>query len=106
MKKELAQELKDAGFPLHATGRITIDAMDGISHQEWKLPTLEELIEASTGQLSGGVASEFSLVGVFYEGKVRWMSRIKDADKQEVHESYGLTSVEAAARLWLAINKK
>ena len=122
MDYELAKELKDAGFPQPNTkdsdvklpfdGRFLVSKQhpypsspteDGKSwneaYDEYKVncayaPTLEELIEAC----------DFDIELIIYEGGRAFARRVNSSPDMTFIESS--TSVEAVARLWLALNKK
>jgi hypothetical protein len=95
---ELANELKDAGFPqrenkiigLDKYGRAIIDAVDRV-----QVPTLSELIAACP---DGIILECHDDRAYAYENSgVAFKSR---------HSHVGSTPEEAVARLWLALNKK
>lgn len=95
MTYELAKELKDAGFP---QGKISMELVRAFAYFKQEpayYPILEELIEAcgdnlfSVGRLRSGGWGAYS--GMWGEEKPY---------------ASGLTSTEAVARLWLALNAK
>jgi hypothetical protein len=89
MNYELAQELRDAGFPL----RIRLNRL---IQKVLEAPTLEELIEAC-GDRELVLSKHESAV----DGKYEWRAIV-------LHQEplvFGATPVEAIARLWLALNK-
>ncbi len=100
MNYELAKELKDAGFSyrkdLHFalkpdnTRRTVGDKEEGEYVYE---PTLSELIEAC--------GEHFEVLKHEKDGwRATWHDKVTEVN------GYGQTPVEAAARLWLILNKK
>ena len=103
MNYELAQKLKDAGFPLkkyedtlfanlssEGSSPYTFETEDGL----YVYPTLEELIEAC--------GRDF-----------RFLERLREPDEEgsfwaesDNHGVAGSTPSEAVANLWLKLNKK
>lgn len=103
---ELAQELKDAGFPLQECTLKGCYYSGGSLDEDGKnyhYPTLSELIEAcgdefeSLYKLEGGTRS---VKGNDVIGGYECMPR-----KESCGWSWGSTPEEAVAKLWLAINK-
>lgn len=96
MEYNLAEELKDAGFPQSLLPTCVPDGWFDTEHtfEETKEvavyePTLEELIEACGER----IAFRLQWVG----GK--WLANNKEK------LGIGVTLIEAVARLWLALNK-
>lgn len=100
---ELAEKLKDAGFPQtfsHGDKSISLEGIadfdehthDYLRNQEVKLPTLSEFIEACGEEL-------FSLTR---HGNT-WLTNFIEGASGD---SAGSTPDEAVARLWLGFNKK
>lgn len=95
----LAKELKDAGFP---QGR-----WDG---EDDYVPTLEELIEACTSNRGGN----FALHQNKRDDEQQWCAWLINSmpsgenphDRTYDLKMYGRSPDEAAARLWIALNKK
>jgi hypothetical protein len=113
MDFELAKELKDAGFPqksrgLHYTktegkelpylaeGNLFL-AKEGWQYSDTFVPSLEELIEACN-TLSPGIELVCS------DGNTVPWAHVRTIGSDEFFE--GLSSNEAVARLWLALNQK
>lgn len=89
MNYDLAQQLKDAGFPVQNSG------WDEGFEEKLKLPTLSELIAAC--------GERFCL---FLKGTT-WIAGISTEEPSWYPEASeeGDTPEEAVARLWLALNK-
>ena len=109
MNYELAQELKDAGFPnikdlQHRQGRefilpdgsVSVYSLgDAQNVDAWFIPILEELIEACGKKCDQLVA---------YHNKGAW-NAISEKDSDGFFKSAsGKTPTEAVARLWLALH--
>lgn len=99
MDYELAEQLKDAGFPQGIDEYSQYVESDGSICCYWNrietgayIPTLEELIEACGDDFGS----------LYQGGELGWV-----ADKH-IHEceQEGKTTIEAVARLYLALNKK
>jgi hypothetical protein len=96
MNYELAKELKDAGFPQKS---MTIGFPEEYGPGGVYLPSLEELIEACGD----------GIVAVQKDGPGKWdaVDEWEEYYPPEVKKgASGSTPTEAAARLWLALNKK
>lgn len=100
MDYTLTKELKHAGFPLYEIPepyntngeRLFIFNINGVSY---RIPTLEELIEAC-GDRFGGLTRMILVVE-------EWTAH--DTDDINI-DAHGITPIEAVAKLWLALNKK
>jgi hypothetical protein len=109
MNYELAQELKDAGFPnitylQHRQGREFIlpdgsvpvySLGDAENVKDWFIPILEELIEACGEKFDRLVA---------YHDKGAWDAASKKDSDGFFKSASGKTPAEAVARLWLALH--
>ncbi len=119
MTRELARELKDAGFPQKGDGRFYTMTESGKPIPSFDVlisvyyPTLTELVEACEPQK----ADDFSLgtnVGqweaqIMYHGYFDgWPAIKRDADGfvDVVQTTLYPTPDEAVGYLWLALNKK
>lgn len=115
MKKELAVQLKQAGFPqVFTEAKCYYDTQEksettyfvpyyGIDNETRYavVPTLEELIEAC-----GDDFGEVGLAGS-YEDRGRWRASLGwDGCGGYENDVYAQTPTEAVANLWLALNKK
>jgi hypothetical protein len=111
MHHGLAKELQNAGFPniqdvQHRQGREFLTPDGGVSvyslgqiapTDDWFIPTLEELIEAC------GKGTVHFLKHTHSDGTLdECQAWVRDGTMKGV----GTTPTEAAARLWLALNKK
>jgi hypothetical protein len=109
MNYELAQELKDAGFPnikdlQHRQGRefilpdgsVPVYSL-GNAHnvKDWFIPLLEELIEVCGEKFDRLVA---------YHDKRTWEATSEMDSDGFVKSATGKTPTEAVARLWLALH--
>lgn len=103
MDYELAKKLRDAGFTGHMcfeTEYGCIQSIEGPNYSHACLPTLSELIEACPREIEGNV---FCLIAV----KDRWECYYDNYGPSPGQvRTEGSTPEEAAARLWLALNKK
>ena len=112
MTYELAKKLKDAGFPqtlkycpiwenlYYLNGEIVQGAFKESKLKDGmvKVPTLSELIEACGDKLES--------LNQIEEGKWEAWSTILGTMGDEGKEiTYGFTTEEAVANLWLALNK-
>jgi hypothetical protein len=91
---ELAQELKDAGFP---QGAHKLSCYDNGCYEALGnacVPTLEELIEACGESLL-----------VLEREADRWIGRGLAGDTSDYRRAEGSTAAEAIARLWLALHE-
>jgi hypothetical protein len=109
MNYELAQELKDAGFPnirdlQHRQGREFILPNGSVavyslgnaeSIEYWFIPILEELIEACGKQFDRLLA---------YHDTGDWEATSERDSDGLFKSASGKTSTEAVARLWLALH--
>jgi hypothetical protein len=95
----LANELKDAGFPQGGKGRWLVDPRQIVARggDRAYVPTLEELIEAC--------GENFAWLHQSVKSK-KWAAQDFIYDDEGPHSGQGSTPTEAAARLWLALNKK
>ena len=97
MDYKLAKALRDAGFPQQGKGSSIIDPDLIVARREDRayVPTLEELIEACGDQ---------------FESLVRYSDgTYRACGRDGAESSDGIVSVsssEAVARLWLALNTK
>ena len=113
MHLELATELKNAGFPniqdfqhrqgrefLASDGRLSFYSLGELAPAEnWFIPTLEELIEACENK--EGYA-RFSIA----HRQLGWLASIGAQDEQGCGAFHQATAEDAAARLWLALEKQ
>lgn len=104
MNYELAKELKDAGFPMieradePSREREFIQKLGGTDRLDIVFaPTLSELIEACDSLVEDCV---------YLSGHKDSWSCIDGRDGFGFYGGDGATPIEAAARLWLALNKK
>jgi hypothetical protein len=109
MNYELAQELKDAGFPnikdlQHRQGRELIlpdgsvavySLGDAENVKDWLIPLLEELIEACGEKFDRLVA---------YHDKGDWEATSEMDSDGFAKGASGKTPIEAVARLWLELH--
>ena len=110
---ELANELRNAGFPniqdlqhrqgrqfLASDGHVSFYSLGDLALSEnWFIPTLEELIEAcEKRQGRKHFNLEHPLLG--------WFASIRARDEQTYSGSHQATPEEAVARLWLALEKQ
>lgn len=97
MNYELAQELKDAGFP-----KIGFLIVDTLSY-----PTLSELIEACGNplMLMWFEGNKEERINWETDHKGKWQA-FNDTYSDCSHEASGKTPEEAVAKLWLMLNKK
>lgn len=100
MNYELAEQLRDAGFPKLELWDDNFSEKDKNINTEYDnqyIPTLSELIEACG-----------DLFQVLWKREDGWIAKswINDEIKENYHEALGSTPEEAVARLWLVINKK
>ncbi len=100
MNYELAQELKEAGFPQGgagewATGYVEHPPITGTLDEpvQFYMPTLSELIEACGDKFT---KLETNTLGVNDSKWAAWSGDLVE---------FGSTLEEAVARLWLALNK-
>lgn len=105
MHYELAKELKDAGFPfvIHHPNMGMDNVVSFGDLEDWKVPTLSELVEAcgnnivlhnlSGGKWQAGIGEEWST----YNGGI-------DSPLEPMAE--GDTPEEAVTKLWLSIQHK
>ena len=100
MEYDLANKLKDAGFPQGGTGQWTLPPDSIVAHYTDRVyvPTLSELIEAC--------AADFEKLQkidkepeALKSGKIWQAVALSDC-------GYGVTAEEAVARLWLTLNQK
>jgi hypothetical protein len=99
MDHELLRKLKDAGFPLKPYPDWAA-SKDGPMPPQFIEPTLEELIEASGNGF-------YELHRDTDDAKSFYWVAVADNDlpkHQHVVGTFGQSSAEAAARLWLALN--
>lgn len=105
MNYELAQKLKDAGFPLKCTTYTTNDFVFGVAVKDGEnvlYPLLSELIEACGENF-------LDLIRTVSWGEVKWVAsgRKEDGRRFPTFQVKDFsTPEEAVAELWLAINKK
>lgn len=99
MKYELAKQLKDAEFPQNPIGSFIVNT--DVSTEPLSEPTLSELIEACGGRVG---------IFVFDDGTANAWKQVYNrydlSSSEEDIQTYGSTSEEAVANLWLALNKK
>jgi hypothetical protein len=94
MDYELAKQLKEAGFQQNIKASDAYFMEDGRNNgNKIKIPTLEELIEASVHPVELLRLTEIS--------KGKW-----GASRTDEEYYHGATPEEAVARLYLALNKK
>jgi hypothetical protein len=121
MDYELAKELKDAGFPLNEKRKLlgkydkayAPNSPDGVLNPDYEIvPTLEELIEAcGFGFAALHRADDIASVPQVYPptSDPRPFSFIargrKSSDLSTFSTPMCKTPTEAAARLWLALNR-
>ena len=113
MSPELANELRNAGFPnildwqhrqgrqfLTPDGRVSVYSLGELAPPEnWFIPTLEELIEVCEKKEG---YDHFSLE----HAQLGWSASIEAQDEQTYSGSHQATAEEAVARLWLALKKQ
>jgi len=114
---ELAQELKEAGFPQsnkqgawwfdeHKTlfVQATTYGVDEVNRTSEcvRVPTLEELIEACPEEIDDHC---FSFACLTFHKSGKWLAGYEKYEKF-TPECCGSTAIEAVARLWLALYKK
>lgn len=110
MNYELAQKLKDAGFPIRILGEEELGHMEDpddcpfyIPTEEdedgtvYCTPTLSELIEACGNEIHRLWRVDES----YDDGKTKWCA----TGTNDFNDGTGTTPEEAVARLWLALNK-
>lgn len=105
MNHELAEELKDAGFP------FKVDGFCPTCQTEW--PTLSELIEACGDRfhaLERKNAEDLVFNGEFEDGnKINYIAYSNEPNKLGIKAhifKLGSTPEGAVARLYLVLNKK
>ena len=91
MNYELANKLKDAGFPQKEVKQYPFV-------ENYYSPTLTELIEACGRFFNRMDRNELT------DGSVEWGAQCYDDEKG--NSGYGSTPIEAVAHLWLSLNKK
>lgn len=119
MNKELAKQLKDAGFPQEKSGFVFYKLQTGDNAPHYLLraryglngytksevlecidaPTLSELIEACGHQI-GFILTEIDESEEPDYGQTSWTAESYN------YNTTGLTPEEAVAKLWLELNKK
>ena len=100
MDYELANQLKNAGFPQGGTGRWTLppDSLVARYTDRVYVPTLSELIEACV--------AVFEKLQKIDEGPKALQSGKKWQAVALSDCAYGDTAEEAVARLWLTLNQE
>jgi hypothetical protein len=95
----IADLICDLGF-LASDGRISFYSLGELApHENWFIPTLEELIEACEKKEGyHHFRLEHPLLG--------WVASIEAQDEQTYCGSHQATAEEAVARLWLALKKQ
>lgn len=101
MTYELAEKLKDAGFPIKTTTTMGGLVPETTVNPNTALigPTLSELIEACDGKCDNFRLSHWSIEWVAGD----WMNYVDDWKNDMRGE--GTTPEEAVANLWLALNE-
>ena len=98
MNRELAQKLKDAGFP-KSKGRADEKVFIGGAGDEWISPSLSELIKECGDKFKELKKSRTYSDKLDEDGNVLWI-----ATTDELVEG-GYTPEEAVAKLWLKLNE-
>ena len=103
MNYELAKELKDAGFPFkeHHPAMGMENIIDFGDGEDYKVPTLSELIEACGNEFLS--LTQISKVLFKENWRCEWLSNDDECVEEDI---YGKTPEEAVAKLWLELNKK